>query len=76
MLATLVSLAGALLIFIWVLAPMFGPPREIVQTRPKGEAEAAVSKSMQELRTDLDLDKIQQDDLDHIKAFLEDESSK
>jgi hypothetical protein len=73
---TLLALAGALAIFVWAFFPLFGPTREIVQSRSVSDVQAAVSKSIQELRTDLELHKIQQDDLDHIKAFLEDESSR
>jgi hypothetical protein len=73
---TLLALAGALAIFVWVFFPIFGSARQIAQGRPYGDAREAVSKSVQELRTDLELNKIQQDDLDHIKAFLEEESSK
>jgi len=73
---TLVALAGAVLIFVWVFFPLFGTAHEIAQGRSISDVQAAVSKSMQELRTDLELHKIQQDDLDHIKAFLEEESSR
>ena len=73
---TLAALATAVLVFVWVFFPLFGTAREIAQGRSILDAQAAVSKSVQELRTDLDLHKIQQDDLDHIKAFLEEESSK
>ncbi len=73
---TLVALAGTLAVFVWVLFPLFGTARLIAQTRPAGDVQAAVSKSVQELKTDLELHKIRQDDLDHIQAFLEEESSK
>ena len=76
MAATLVTLAGALLIFVWVLYPFFGQAREIPQTRSAEDVAAAVSKSVQELRTDLELRKIEQEDLDHIQAFLHEESSR
>lgn len=76
MAATLVTLAGAVLVFLWVLYPLFGKAREIPQERSAVEVQAAVSKSVQELRTDLELRKIEQEDLDHIQAFLEEESSK
>ena len=76
MVVTMIALAVAVLIFLWVFFPLFSAPREIVQTRSASEAQEAVSKSMQELRTDLELHKIHQDDLDHIKAFLEEESSR
>lgn len=76
MAATLVTLVGALLVFFWVFSPLFGTRRDIPQARSAGDVQAAVSKSVQELRTDLELHKIHQDDLDHIKAFLEEESSR
>ena len=76
MAATLVTLAGALLVFFWVFSPLFGARVEILQTRPASDAQDAVSKSVQELKTDLELHKIHQEDLDHIKAFLEEESSR
>lgn len=73
---TLISLALAGLLFVWVFFPLFSSSREIVQTRSASDVQQAVSKSMQELRTDLELHKIHQEDLDHIKAFLEEESSR
>jgi hypothetical protein len=73
---TLMALAGAVLVFVWVFFPLFGPSHEIAQGRSIGDVQAAVSKSVQELRTDLELHKIRQDDLDHIKAYLEEESSR
>ena len=76
MAVTMVALAAAALLFLWVFFPLFSVQREIVQTRSASEAQEAVSKSMQELRTDLELHKIHQEDLDHIKAFLEEESSR
>ncbi len=76
MAATLVTLAGAVLVFLWVLFPLFEKAREIPQERSALEVQAAVSKSVQELRTDLELRKIEQEDLEHIQAFLEEESSK
>jgi len=76
MASTLVALALAVLAFVWVFYPLFGTARQIAQTRSKEDVQAALSKSVQELNTDLELHKIRQDDLEHIKAFLEEESSK
>lgn len=76
MAATLVTLAVALLVFFWVFSPLFGARGEIPQTHSASAVQEAVSKSVQELRTDLELHKIRQEDLDHIKAFLEEESSR
>lgn len=76
MASTLVALAATVIVFIWVLFPLFGTARQITQTRSIQDVQAAVSKSVQELNTDLELHKIHQDDLDHIKAFLEEESSR
>ncbi len=73
---TFLSLAVALACFVWVLTPLFGPPREITSQRSSREAELAVSKSVQELRTDLDLQKIQPEDLEHITRYLEEESAR
>lgn len=73
---TLVALAATVIVFVWVLSPLFGTARQITQTRSFQDVQAAVSKSVQELNTDLELHKIHQDDLDHIKAFLEEESSR
>lgn len=73
---TFLSLAVALGCFIWVLAPIFDPPQQISLERSSQDARLAVSKSVQELRTDLDLQKIQQEDLDHITRYLEEESSR
>jgi|WetSurMetagenome_2_1015567.scaffolds.fasta_scaffold04072_2 hypothetical protein len=76
MIATLVTLVGAVVVFLWVLYPLFGKPQQIPQERSALDMQAAVSKSVQELRTDLELRKIEQEDLDHIQAFLEEESSR
>lgn len=73
---TLVALAGTLVLFVWALLPLFGRARQIAQSRSAEDVQAAVLKSVQELKTDLELQKIRQDDLDHIQAFLEEESSK
>lgn len=73
---TFLSLAVALAFFIWVLAPIFAPPQQIALERSSQDARLAVSKSVQELRTDLDLQKIQQEDLEHITRYLEEESSR
>ena len=76
MAATLLTLGLAAVIFIWVFAPLFAKAGEIPQVRSSADIEEAVSKSIQELNTDLELHKIQQEDLDHIRAFLEQESAK
>ena len=76
MASTLLALAATVVVFVWVLLPLFGAARQIAQNRSTEDVQAAVSKSVQELNTDLELHKIRQDDLDHIKAFLEEESSK
>jgi hypothetical protein len=76
MAVTLVALALAALVFFWVFSPLFAQPSEISQDRPESDIREAVSKSMQELNTDLELHKIDREDLDHIRAYLEDQSSR
>ena len=76
MAATLFSLALALAAFLWVLYPLFGDPAAIPQGRPEGEARMALSRSLQELRTDLDLQKIKEEDLKEIQQHLEEEASR
>jgi hypothetical protein len=76
MVITLLSLALALLSFSWVISPLFGEAAQIPQERSQQDVAVAVSRSVQELKTDLELDKIQSDDLDHIQRFLEEESSR
>jgi hypothetical protein len=76
MAATILSLALALGAFLWVLSPLFGDPAPIPQARPEDEARMALSRSLQELRTDLDLQKIQAEDLKEIQQHLEEEASR
>lgn len=76
MAATLFSLAVALAAFVWVLYPLFGEEAPIPQGRPEDEARMALSRSLQELRTDLDLQKIQAEDLEEIQQHLEEEASR
>lgn len=76
MVITLLSLAVALLAFAWVIAPLLGEADQIPQERSRSDVSLAVLRSVQELRTDLELDKIQSDDLEHIQRHLEEESSR
>ncbi len=75
MLITLISLAIAAGIFLWIFAPLFGEQERIPQERAREELMSAVNRSVHELETDLKLEKIQQEDLDVIQKHLEEESS-
>ena len=75
MLITLISLAIAAGIFLWIFAPLFGKQEQIPQERAREELMSAVNRSVHELETDLKLEKIQQEDLDVIQKHLEEESS-
>ncbi len=75
MLITLISLAIAAGIFLWIFAPLFGKQEQIPQERGRDELMSAVNRSVHELETDLKLEKIQQEDLDVIQKHLEEESS-
>jgi hypothetical protein len=66
--AVLLLAAGA---FFAILKPLFGPPQLIAQERPEEDLKNAVEKSIQELRTDLQLHKIQEEDLRAIESYLE-----
>ena len=68
---TVVVLALAAVAFFFALRPLFGEPRPIPQDRPEGDIRNAVEKSLQELRTDLQLQKIQEEDLKAIEGYLE-----
>lgn len=74
MLAMLLSLAFAVSVFSWLLAPLFGPSTQITEARGEGELSLAVSRSLRELETDLDLGKIHPEDLAAIQQHLEKES--
>lgn len=68
---TLVVLALAAVAFFFTLRPLFKKPEPIPQDRSAGEIRLAVEKSLQELRTDLQLQKIQEEDLRSIEGYLE-----
>jgi hypothetical protein len=74
MFGMLVSLALAVAVFAWILAPLFGPPSPIAESRGSEELSAAVDRSLRELRTDLELGKIQEEDLAAIQEHLTQES--
>lgn len=72
--STVLILALAAAAFFAVIRPLFRKPEPIPQERPEEEMRTAVQKSIQELRTDLQLQKISQDDLRDIEAYLEETS--
>jgi hypothetical protein len=76
MAGTLLSLVVAVAVFGWVLAPLFGEPKEISQARSTDQIQEAVNRSVRELKTDLELQKIQASDLEEIQSFLESESKR
>jgi hypothetical protein len=76
MAGTLLSLVVAVAAFGWVLAPLFGEPTEISQARSTDQIQDAVDRSVRELKTDLELQKIQASDLEEIQNFLETESKR
>ncbi|MGA9751072.1 MAG: hypothetical protein WBS54_04745 [Acidobacteriota bacterium] len=76
MVGTLLSLVVAVAAFGWVLAPLFGEPKEISQARSTDQIQDAVDRSVRELTTDLELQKIQASDLKDIQNFLETESKR
>jgi|YelNatPaOPRAMG01_1025707.scaffolds.fasta_scaffold01159_15 hypothetical protein len=76
MAGTLLSLVVAVAAFGWVLAPLFGEPKEISQARSTDQIQEAVNRSVRELKTDLELQKIQASDLEEIQSFLESESKR
>lgn len=69
--STVLILALAAAAFAAVLRPLFRKFETIPQERPEEEMRSAVQKSIQELRTDLQLQKIHGDDLSEIEAYLE-----
>lgn len=75
MLAMLISLALAVGVFSWLFAPLFEPPAQIADARGENELNLAVNRSLRELETDLDLGKIQPEDLNAIQQHLAKESS-
>ena len=62
-------LAGAA--FFLVIRPLLGQREEIPEARPESEIMEALAKSKRELETDLQLDKIKEEDLREIESFLE-----
>ncbi len=72
MAATIVVLSIALVLFLWVLAPLFGAPTPIPQEREKRVVDEALSRSMRQFETDLNLGMIDSKDLalvrDHLKS--------
>ena len=72
--AMLLSLALAVSVFSWFLAPLFGPSAQIAQARGEDELSLALNRSLRELETDLGLGKIHPEDLAAIQQHLEKES--
>ncbi|MEW5763431.1 MAG: hypothetical protein ACOYXN_05720 [Acidobacteriota bacterium] len=72
LLATLVLAVAA---FVWVLRPLFEEAQAIPQERAAGLLADAVTRSVQELETDLRLQKIEPADLDMIQEHLKRESA-
>ena len=72
MLPTLLFLAGAVALFLWVLAPLSGKPEPLVVSDARVEIADSIANSIQEFRADLELGKIVQEDLraieDHLRA--------
>jgi hypothetical protein len=68
--STVLVLVLAASAFFAVLRPIFGQPEPIPQGRPDDDIQNAVDRSIQELRTDLQLKKINEDDLKTIEAYL------
>jgi len=73
MIPVLVSLALAIGAFAWLLAPLFGPTKGLVGGRERSDLGAAIDRSLKELQTDLELGKIQAEDLAAIQEHLEKE---
>ncbi len=65
----LLVLAGGL--FFWALSPVFGKPQPIPQEMPKAGVRLAVERNLQEFRTDLDLNKMGEDDYRDLERELE-----
>jgi len=70
MLPTLLFLAGAVALFLWVLNPLFGKPEPLVHFGAEAEIGESIAHSIQEFRADLDLGKIQPEDLTAIERHL------
>jgi hypothetical protein len=72
MLPTLLLLAGAVALFLWVLSPLSGKPEPLLLPDARAEIADSVANSIQEFRADLELGKIGQEDLraieDHLRA--------
>lgn len=72
MLVTLLALAGAIALFLWVLNPIFGKPAPLESSGSGEEIRESIARSIQEFRADLELGKIRQEDLaqieDHLRA--------
>lgn len=69
--AMLFLLIMACAAFYGAISPLFRAPETISQERSEGDIRDAVDKSIRELRTDLQLQKIQEEDLKTIEAYLE-----
>lgn len=76
MLTTLFTLAVSVALFLWVLNPLFGKAEALAARGAEAEIGESVARSIQEFRADLELGKIQPEDLaaieDHLRASSND----
>jgi len=70
MLPTLVALAGSVALFLWVINPLFRKPEPLVPSGAEAEIGESIAHSIQEFRADLELGKIQPEDLTAIENHL------
>ncbi len=70
MLIALFTSAGCIVLFLWVLAPLFGQPEPLSEPDVRREAEEGIAASLREFQADVDLGKLQPEDLGRIESDL------
>ena len=70
MLVTLLSSAGCVALFLWVVWPLFGPAEPLREPDAQKEAEESIGRSLREFQADVDLGKVQPEDLHQIENDL------
>lgn len=70
MLVTLLSSAGCVALFLWVMWPLFGPSEPLREPDLQKEAEENIVASLREFQADVDLGKVEREDLRQIESDL------
>ncbi|MCI4397389.1 MAG: hypothetical protein JHC34_00985 [Acidobacteria bacterium] len=70
MLVTLLFCVVCVALFLWVMRPLFGPSEPLREPDLQKEAEENIVASLREFQADVDLGKVEREDLRQIESDL------